>query len=166
MKLLAIIMLLGLTACSTNPKEKERERIEADRARQILYVQNAINQAPPWMSNTPQTGNDIYGVGTAVNSDWNVADYTAKAIAYTKICMTLGGIAGQRTQINHTETANKTTELSEMSLTTKCKAVDLTGIEIVDIKHIPEGPRFRTFVLVVLPVDNIEKFSQRQGFTR
>jgi aspartate 1-decarboxylase len=38
-----------------------------------------------------------------------------------------------------------------MALRTSCKSVDLTGVEVKEIKHIAEGSRFRTYVLVALP---------------
>jgi hypothetical protein len=38
-----------------------------------------------------------------------------------------------------------------MALISSCKSVDLTGVEVKEIKHVAEGPRFRTYVLVALP---------------
>jgi hypothetical protein len=38
-----------------------------------------------------------------------------------------------------------------MALLTACKNVDLTGVEVKDIKRIAEGTRFRVYVLVALP---------------
>jgi hypothetical protein len=65
--------------------------------------------------------------------------------------MAAGGTASQQTKIYRTDSEATSTEFSEMALRTNCKSVDLTGVEIKEIKHIAEGPRFRTYVLVALP---------------
>ena len=80
-----------------------------------------------------------------------MADIKAKADAYGKICMLAGGSATQQTKIYRTDSATTSTEMSEMALRTNCKSVDLTGVEIRDIKRMPEGGRFRVYVLVALP---------------
>jgi hypothetical protein len=80
-----------------------------------------------------------------------MADHKAKADAYGKICMAAGGTASQQTKIYRTDSEATSTEFSEMALRTSCKSVDLTGVEVKEIKHIAEGPRFRTYVLVALP---------------
>ena len=37
------------------------------------------------------------------------------------------------------------------ALRTSCREVDLTGVEVKEIKRVSEGTRFRTYVLVALP---------------
>ena len=77
----------------------------------------------------------------------------AKADAYGKICMAAGGTASQRTKVYKADTANTSSELSEMILRTSCDKVDLTGVEVAKdgIKLIQEGNRYRAYVLVALP---------------
>jgi hypothetical protein len=65
--------------------------------------------------------------------------------------MTAGGTASQRTKIYKADTAQASTELSEMVIRTQCKEVDLTGVEISERKIIAEGTRYRAYVLVALP---------------
>lgn len=137
-------ILIALTACSTL-KEQQEQQAHAN-------VVQAIASAPQWMMNPPNEEGVIYGIGTSVNADWNMADYTAKVIAYSKICMTAGGIASQRTQINRTETDRKFSDFSQVNLSASCKSVDMSGVEVKEVKHVAEGTKFRTFVLVALPI--------------
>ena len=53
--------------------------------------------------------------------------------------------------IYRTDSENTSTEFSEQAIRSSCKEVDLTGVEIKEIKRISEGTRFRTYVLVALP---------------
>jgi hypothetical protein len=137
-------ILIALTACSNLKEQQEQQAHE--------YVVQAIASAPPWMMNPPNEEGVIYGIGTAVNADWNMADYIAKVIAYSKICMTAGGIASQRTQVNRTETDRKFSDFSQVNLSASCKSVDMSGVEVKEVKHVAEGTKFRTFVLIALPI--------------
>ena len=65
--------------------------------------------------------------------------------------MMAGGTASQQTKIYRTDSEATSTEMSEMALKTSCKSVDLTGVEIKEIKRVAEGTRFRVYVLVALP---------------
>jgi hypothetical protein len=65
--------------------------------------------------------------------------------------MMAGGTASQQTKIYRTDSEATSTELSEQAIKTSCKAVDLTGVEVTEIKHVAEGTRYRTYVLVALP---------------
>jgi hypothetical protein len=150
-KVLFLIPVVAvLTACGTTRDAYER-RADDVRERQEKQVAKAIDQAPKWMSNPPISNSAVYEAGSAVSADWSMADIKAKADAYGKICMTAGGTASQQTKIYRADTETTSTEFSEMALRTNCKSVDLTGVEVRDVKHIAEGTRFRTYVLVALP---------------
>jgi hypothetical protein len=138
-----------LAACSTT--DVYQKRAEAERERQEKYVEHSIKQAPDWMTSVPTSSDAVFESGSAVSSDFSMADVKAKADAYGKICMMAGGRATQRTQIYRTDSEVTSTELSEMALRTSCSAVDLTGVEVRDIKRVAEGTRFRVYVLVALP---------------
>jgi hypothetical protein len=103
------------------------------------------------MSEPPISNSAVYEAGTAVSADFSFADHKAKADAYGKICMAAGGTVNQRTKIYRTDSDRASTEFSEMALRTSCKEVDLTGVEVKEIKRIAEGNRFRVYVLVALP---------------
>ena len=148
--LLLIPIVAMLAACGTTRDAYER-RADAERERQEKYVEKAIDKAPKWMTEVPISNSAVYETGTAVSQDFSFADHKAKADAYGKICMAAGGTASQRTKIYKTDSDRASTEFSEMALRTSCAEVDLTGVEIKEVKRVSEGNRFRTYVLVVLP---------------
>jgi len=147
--LLLVPFIALLAACgTTDPYQK---RSDNERERQERYVERAIDKAPEWMFKTPISNSAVYEAGTAVSSDFSMSDIKAKADAYSKICMAAGGTASQRTKIYRTDSEATSTELSESAIRTSCKDVDLTGIEVREVKRVAEGTRFRTYVLVALP---------------
>lgn len=151
MKKIFIVLpiVAALTACGTT--DVYQKRADNERERQERYVEKAIDKAPKWFREPPISNSAVFEVGTSVSADWSMADHKAKADAYGKICMAAGGTASQQTKIYRTDSEATSTEFSEMALRTSCKSVDLTGVEVKDIKHISEGSRFRTYVLVALP---------------
>jgi len=149
-KILLLVPIVAiLAACgTTDPYQK---RADNERERQERYVEKAIDKAPKWMTEVPISNSAIYESGSAVSGDFSMADIKAKADAYGKICMAAGGTASQRTKIYKTDSDRASTEFSEMAMRTSCKEVDLTGVEVKEIKRIAEGTRYRTYVLVALP---------------
>lgn len=147
--LFLVPIVVMLTACGTT--DVYQKRADAERERQEHYVSNAIKQAPEWMTKVPLSNSAVFESGTAISSDFSFADHKAKADAYGKICMMAGGTASQKTKVYRTDSETTSTELSEMAMITSCKSVDLTGVEIRDIKRVAEGNRFRVYVLVALP---------------
>jgi hypothetical protein len=150
MKSLLLIPIVAiLAACgSTDPYSK---RADAERERQERYVERVIDKAPKWMTEVPVSKSAVYSNGTSASGDYSMAVHKAKADAYGKICMTAGGTASQRTKVYRADTANSSSELSEMILRTSCKEVDITGVEVAEKKVIQEGNRFRAYVLIALP---------------
>ena len=149
-KVLFLIPVVAiLTACgTTDPYQK---RADNERERQERYVERSIDKAPKWMFEPPLSNSAVYEAGTAVSADFSMADHKAKADAYGKICMAAGGTASQRTKIYRTDSDKVSTEFSEMAMRTSCKEVDLTGVEVKEIKRVSEGTRYRVYVLVALP---------------
>ena len=149
-KVLFLIPVVAiLTACgTTDPYQK---RADNERERQERYVERSIDKAPKWMFEPPLSNSAVYEAGTAVSADFSMADHKAKADAYGKICMAAGGTASQRTKIYRTDSDKASTEFSEMAMRTSCKEVDLTGVEVKEIKRVSEGTRYRVYVLVALP---------------
>jgi hypothetical protein len=138
-----------LAACGTT--DQYGKRADAERDRQERYVEKTIDKAPKWMMQVPVSNSAVYASGTSVSGDFSMAFIKAKADAYGKICMSAGGTASQRTKIYRADTAEASTELSEMVLRTSCDKVDLTGVEVTEKKVISEGTRYRAYVLVALP---------------
>jgi hypothetical protein len=147
--LLLVPIVVMLAACGTT--DVYQKRADNERERQERLVERALDKAPEWMTKVPLSNSAVFENGTAVSSDFSFADHKAKADAYGKICMAAGGTASQRTKIYKTDSDKTSTELSEMALRTSCAEVDLTGVEVRDIKRISEGGRIRVYVLVALP---------------
>lgn len=150
-KSLILIPLVALLAACGTTKDAYERRADAERDRQERQVARVIDKAPDWMIKVPISNSAVYSSGTSSSGDYSMAVHKAKTDAYAKICMTAGGTASQRTKIYKADTAQSSSELSEMVIRTSCKEVDITGVEVSDKKIIQEGNRFRAYVLIVLP---------------
>lgn len=113
---------------------------------------SAISQAPEWMSKLPKSANAVYESATATSGDFAMADMKAKAIAYAKICTAAGGKVRSQTKVFTQDNGTTTTEMSEMAIRSICPDIDITGVETVEMKHVADGNRIRTYVLVALPI--------------
>jgi hypothetical protein len=147
--LLLIPIVAMLTACGTT--DVYQKRADNERQYKERQVERAIDQAPKWMIVTPISNSAVYASGTSASGDYSMALHKAKADAYGKICMTAGGTASQRTKIYKADTADASSEVSEMVIRTQCREVDLTGVEVSEKKIVAQGNQFRAYVLVVLP---------------
>ncbi len=151
-KFLTLIPVIALlAACGTS--DPYQKRAEQERERQEKLVERTIDKAPKWMTELPVSSSAVYAAGTSVSGDYSMAIQKAKADAYGKICMSVGGTASQQTKIYKTDSEATSTEFSEMAIKSSCKSVDLTGVEVSKdgIKMISEGNRYRAYVLVVMP---------------
>lgn len=155
-------IVAALAACGTT--DVYQKRADNERAYQAKQVEKVIDQSPAWMSKPPISSSAVYASGTSSSADYSMAVHKAKADAWGKICMTAGGTASQRTKIYKADTADSSTELSEMVIRTQCKEVDITGVETADKKIIQEGTRYRAYVLIVLPTGdaNVLKKAKEQ----
>lgn len=146
--ILAALTLL-LTACgTTDPYAKRAEQERNYRERQ---VERSLDNAPKWMLTVPKSASAVYSNGTNTSSSWEMALHKAKADAYGKICMTAGGTASQRTKIYRADQNQASSELSEMTIISSCKSVDITGVEVAEKKIVSEGGMYRAYVLIALP---------------
>lgn len=149
-----------LTACgTTNVYDK---RTESERERETKYAERAIDKAPKWMSQLPESDNAVYANGSAISRDMSMSTIKAKALAYSKICMAAGGTVDQQTRVYMNDNESAGTEMSETAIRSMCKTVDITGVETVEVKTIAEGPRFRSYVLVALPTGDANRLQVRK----
>jgi hypothetical protein len=153
MKKLAVVIALAsvLGACSTT-KDVYTQKVVVEQERQDKLAERAVDRAPDWMFKLPKSANAVYENGTAISSDFGMADMKAKTIAYAKICTAAGGRVRSQTKIFRTDSDAASTENSEMTIRSFCPDVDITGVETVEMKHVAEGGRIRTYVLVALPI--------------
>jgi hypothetical protein len=151
MKKIFIVLpiVAALTACGTT--DVYQKRADNERQYKERQVERSIDQSPKWMTVTPISNSAVYAAGTSSSGDYSMAFQKAKADAYGKICMAAGGTVSQRTKIYKADTADVSSELSEMVLRTSCKEVDLTGVETAEKKVVSEGNRYRAYVLIALP---------------
>ena len=160
--LLVLPMVAALTACGTTSSDRFDRRVERDQERREQAAKQAIKKAPDWMTELPRSNNAVYANGTAVSSDMGMAAHKAKLMAYGKICMAAGGRVNQNSRIFLMDSENATAEQSELAIQSMCPNVNISGVETVDVQHIQENGRFRTYVLVALPTGAANQIRQDQ----
>ena len=140
-----------ITACGS-PQVSQNVQTELDYRQQAKVATQAINEAPVWMSKLPKETGVIYENGTAISSDFSMADLKAKTMAYVKICTGAGGKVRSQMKMYRADNDAASVEQSELTVRSLCPDVDITGVETVEMKHVAEGNRIRTYVLVALPM--------------
>lgn len=153
-----------LTACGTT--EKFEKRAEYENTRQEKYVERTIDKAPKWMTQLPESKSAVYANGTGVSRDFSMADEKAKMVAFSKICMAAGGEVDKQSKMFLSDTEDTTVERSEMAIRAMCRGVDISGTEIVEIKRISEGSRYRAYALVALPLGEANALATRNDQRR
>lgn len=164
-KLFVVLPLVAaLAACSTT--DQYQKRADSERERQEKLVEQALDNAPKWMRELPKSTSAIYQNGTAVSPDMSMSANKAKTLAFGKICMSAGGQVNQQSKIYQSDTVNSGAEFSELAVKSFCPGVDITGVEVVEIKQVAEGGRVRTYVLVSLPLGEANPLQMRQDRIR
>jgi hypothetical protein len=149
--LIATVVTGMLTACGTSGTNYSAV-YSGQNNLQTAQMNSAIEQAPAWMSRLPKAPGYIFENGTATSSDFGFADIKAKAMAYAKICTAAGGKIRQQTKIFKSDNGDAGVDHSELAIRSMCADIDITGVETVEMKHVSEGNRIRTYVLVTLPL--------------
>jgi hypothetical protein len=149
--LIATVVTGMLAACGTSGTNYSAVYSGQDSFK-TAQMSSAISQAPVWMSKLPKAPGFIFENGTATSSDFGFADMKAKAMAYAKICTAAGGKIRQQTKIFKSDSGDTSVDQSELAIRSMCADVDITGVETVEMKHVSEGNRIRTYVLVTLPL--------------
>lgn len=150
--LLASVILAVLAGCSSAPKDPYERRSYEEQERKEKSAKRAIDEAPKWMTELPVSTSAVYSNGTAVSPDFAMADEKAKVIAFGKICMAAGGEVDKQSRVFRSDVNDGSSENSEMAIRAMCRKVDVTGVEVKEIKRIADGSRFRSYVLVALPM--------------
>jgi hypothetical protein len=140
-----------LTACGTSGTNYSAAYSGQDSIK-TAQMASAVKEAPVWMSRLPKAPGYIFENGTATSSDFGFADIKAKTMAYAKICTAAGGKIRQQTKMFRSDSGDTSVDQSEMAIRSMCADVDITGVETVEMKHVSEGNRIRTYVLVALPL--------------
>ena len=157
--LILVPVAVLLTACgTTDPYEK---RSESERVRNEKYVERTIDKAPKWMEKLPESKSAAYANGTGVSTDFSMADEEAKLHAFSKICMTAGGEVDKQSKMFTSDTNDTSVKTKELAIRAKCKETDISGVEIVEVKRISEGTRYRSYMLIALPLGEANLVQQR-----
>jgi hypothetical protein len=156
MKKLVIVTAVAsvLTACGTSGTNYGAQYSNQNSV-QSSQMASAVKEAPEWMSKLPKAAGYVFENGTATSTDFGFADIKAKTIAYSKICTSAGGKVRSQTKLYRADNGDAGTESSEMAVRSMCADVDISGVETVEMKHVAEGNRIRTYVLVALPTNGI-----------
>jgi hypothetical protein len=161
-KLFIILPIVAvMAACSSNKDPYEKRAVE-ERERREAQVSKSIDQAPKWMTELPVSSSAVYANGTAVSGDFSMADNKAKMFAFGKICVAAGGKISQQGRIFMQDQGEASVETSELAIKSMCPSVDVTGVEVKEIKRIAEGSRYRTYVLVALPTGDANALQKRK----
>jgi|TARA_R110000868_G_scaffold227973_2_gene480932 hypothetical protein len=151
-KLTIAVAVTGiLTACGTSGTNYSAQ-YSGQNGMQTAQMSSAVSQAPVWMSKLPKADGYIFENGTATSGDFGFADIKAKTMAYAKICTAAGGKIRSQVKMFKSDSGDASMDQSEMALRSMCPDVDITGVETVEMKHVSEGNRIRTYVLVTLPL--------------
>jgi hypothetical protein len=159
--LIILPIIAAISACSTT-NAFDKQASEA-RERQEKNVVKSIDNVPDWMANPPEnTSSVVYATASAVSGDMAMADEKAKAIAAGKICTSAGGTVDKTSKVYMLDAGGQTQERSEMAIRSKCRQIDVTGVQTVKIKRVPEGTKYRTYVLVALPLGDANILKQEK----
>lgn len=158
MKKLSIVVAVAVTgllsACGTNSIQADyAKQAQLQAAQQTANSAAAVANAPEWMFKLPKAPGMVFENGTATSGDFGMADMKAKTIAYAKICTAAGGRVRSQTKVYSADNGTTTVESSEMAIRNICPDIDISGVETVEMKHVAEGTRIRTYVLVALSLD-------------
>jgi len=157
--LVASAVMLALAGCASQGDRYERQ-VRAEYKVRSQAAAQAVEQAPKWMYEVPTSSAAVYASGTAVSTDLGMSTDKAKTLAFGKICMSAGGRVNQQSSLYRADTETAGSEFSELAVKSFCPQVDITGAEVVQTKVVAEGGRFRSYVLVALPVGEANKLAQ------
>jgi hypothetical protein len=164
--LFAAAVAAVLAGCASGSNERFDRKAEAERERMTTYNERAVDQAPKWMSKLPESKEAVYANGTATSPDMSMAADKAKLVAFGKVCMAAGGTVDQRNTMFRTDNNDASVEKSELAIRGVCRSVDISGVEVTEVKTIAEGNRFRTYVLVALPTGDANAIQKRKDQIR
>ena len=149
----AIALLVGLSACSSNPNP-----LSVIDTPMIKYktekVEATVKQIPKWYKKLPTEANKIYSVGASSSPDLQLSiDMATLNAKYTLADRINGKLDGMMktfmTRLGTDEDISATT-MSEVEKVTKnvIASVDVAGYNPKEVEVFPSGTQFRSFVLL------------------
>lgn len=160
--IIALAVVASLAACTSVPKDTYEKKVYEENQRQEKTVVANLENIPKWMKSMPNSDNAVFATGTSVSNDLSMSEWKAKMFAFGKICIAAGGKVEQQGKVFMQESGDFTSETSELAIKSMCPSVDITGVEVREIKQVPEGNRYRTYVLVALPTGDANLLQKRK----
>ena len=151
---------VALAACGTT--DIYQERADKQRELQSEAVESTLKNMPDWMLELPESESAIYQTGSAVSSNLSMSRAKARNMAYGQICVAAGGTVSQQNQTFISDTTSTSVENSELAIRSMCTSTDITGAEIADEVMVQENSRYRTYVLVALPLGEANVLLERK----
>ena len=128
---IAVSVVTFLSACSSNSGPVAQGNFQNEYRQQERVMAQAVDMAPKWMSTLPKESGVIYENGTAISSDFSMADLKAKTMAYVKICTGAGGKVRSQMKMYRADNDGASIEQSELTVRSLCPDVDISGVETV-----------------------------------
>ena len=150
-----------VAACSST-NDPYQDRAERQRQLDNEAVETTITNMPDWMMEVPESEAAIYQTGTAASGNLSMSRAKARNMAYGQICVAAGGTVSQQNQTFISDTGSSTVESSELAIRSMCTSTDITGAEIADEVVVQENSRYRTYVLVALPMGDANILLERR----
>jgi len=148
---LGIVMASAvLAACSAT--DVYQDRAEKQYKIESAGVETVLDNMPDWMTDVPVSDAAIYQTGSAASSNLSMSRAKARNMAYGQICIAAGGTVSQQNQTFISDTGSTTVENSELAIRSMCTATDITGAEVTEEVVVQENTRYRTYILVALPI--------------
>jgi hypothetical protein len=158
----AILVISTMTLAACGKTDIYRERADKQRELQSEVVESTLKNMPDWMLELPESESAIYQTGSAVSSNLSMSRAKARNMAYGQICVAAGGTVSQQNQTFISDTGSTSVENSELAIRSMCTSTDITGAEIADEVMIQENSRYRTYVLVALPLGEANILLERK----
>jgi len=140
-----------LAACSSTG-DVYQDRVEKQYELESAGVESVLDNMPDWMTDVPVSDAAIYQTGSAGSGNLSMSRAKARNMAYGQICVAAGGTVSQQNQTFISDTGSTTVENSELAIRSMCTATDITGAEVTEEVVVQENNRYRTYVLVALPI--------------
>ena len=167
--IVAAAVAVILAGCST-PKPGTPEFVQKTEDEQqkvaVKTVEQTISKAPDWYTKPPVDTNSIYQTATESSPDMQRSMDKAVMTAKSQLASKLGDRASQKIQDFASESGTKNDEqvIREIKITRSSIATDqnVAGYVLEKSEVLPEGNRYRSYVLLRYPVGENNKVISAQ----
>lgn len=155
---------LGLAACATpDPGSPEAYALAQKKAKEerVAAVKDTADEMPSWYLSPPTDATSLYGPGTAVSGDLQLALDKATLNAKHDLAARLNGTLSSKfkqfvSESGAAEDALVLTETERVTQSTVAE-VNLAGYQLKERKVQPQGTQYRAYVLVQYPLGNANR---------